>query len=666
VVGVRGRLFGSFAVIIVLVACAVGVGLWGVQSLHQQGRVVAEQTTPYLTHLSDAAVAAKAAANDERGFLLTSDQSYITEFDGRIPTVQGALAAAGGSASNAAQRSAIADVATGFQSWVTLVHAEFTLHATDPGKALGLALGANRDARKAYESSIAVATKQAQAAIAASVVAQDSAASAAQRVLIGVLAVAVAGAMVIAVKMARQVTVPLREMQGLLTAAAGGDLTGRATGRSRDEFGVLARAFNAMLDSVSAVMSTIARNAASLAAATEELTVSSSQISVCAEESSAQATVVAAAAEQVSVNVQTVAASTEEMSASIREIAKNTNDAAGVAAQAVQVAQTANTTVAKLGTSSAEISTVVKVINSIAAQTNLLALNATIEAARAGEAGKGFAVVAGEVKELAQETSRATEDIGRRIDAIQSDTQAAVAAIAQISGIIEQINDTQATIASAVEEQTATTNEMSRNVTEAADGSSEIAANITGVATAAAATTEGVAQTLAANAELSRMSTELTDMVSRFTYSQQVDDDTAGASSLEAKITKAIGAHGAWKKRLSAAITNKAHGEDATAVARDDQCDFGRWLHGSAPEPRDQAYHQASTTLHANFHVEAAKTLRLISAGQQAQASAAIAIGGDFAEASRLLTKTMIEWRQSTASNAPARRPNLVMTGPGR
>jgi methyl-accepting chemotaxis protein len=653
-------LFGSFAVIIVLVACAVGVGLWGVQSLHQQGRVVAEQTTPYLTHLSDAAVAAKAAANDERGFLLTSDQSYITEFDGRIPTVQGALAAAGGSASNAAQRSAIADVATGFQSWVTLVHAEFTLHATDPGKALGLALGANRDARKAYESSIAVATKQAQAAIAASVVAQDSAASAAQRVLIGVLAVAVAGAMVIAVKMARQVTVPLREMQGLLTAAAGGDLTGRATGRSRDEFGVLARAFNAMLDSVSAVMSTIARNAAGLAAATEELTVSSSQISVCAEESSAQA------AEQVSVNVQTVAASTEEMSASIREIAKNTNDAAGVAAQAVQVAQTANTTVAKLGTSSAEISTVVKVINSIAAQTNLLALNATIEAARAGEAGKGFAVVAGEVKELAQETSRATEDIGRRIDAIQSDTQAAVAAIAQISGIIEQINDTQATIASAVEEQTATTNEMSRNVTEAADGSSEIAANITGVATAAAATTEGVAQTLAASAELSRMSTELTDMVSRFTYSQQVDDDTAGASSLEAKITKAIGAHGAWKKRLSAAITNKAHGEDATAVARDDQCDFGRWLHGSAPEPRDQAYHQASTTLHANFHVEAAKTLRLISAGQQAQASAAIAIGGDFAEASRLLTKTMIEWRQSTASNAPARRPNLVMTGPGR
>ena len=144
-----------------------------------------------------------------------------------------------------------------------------------------------------------------------------------------------------------------------------------------------------------------------------------------------------------------------------------------------------NATVAKLGESSAEIGNVIKVITSIAQQTNLLALNATIEAARAGEAGKGFAVVANEVKELAKQTAKATEDISRKIEAIQNDTKGAVEAIAQIGKIINQINDIQNTIASAVEEQTATTGEISRNVAEAAKGSNEIAQNITGVAQAA-------------------------------------------------------------------------------------------------------------------------------------------------------------------------------------
>jgi methyl-accepting chemotaxis protein len=174
--------------------------------------------------------------------------------------------------------------------------------------------------------------------------------------------------------------------------------------------------------------------------------------------------------------------------------------------------------VAKLGESSAEIGNVVKVITSIAEQTNLLALNATIEAARAGEAGKGFAVVANEVKELAQETAKATEDIARRVEAIQGDTAGAVAAIGRISTVIGQINDYQLTIASAVEEQTATTSEMSRSVAEAAGGSGEIAANITGVATAADSTTQALSQTRTAVDELSRMAADLRTGVARFTY----------------------------------------------------------------------------------------------------------------------------------------------------
>jgi methyl-accepting chemotaxis protein len=228
--------------------------------------------------------------------------------------------------------------------------------------------------------------------------------------------------------------------------------------------------------------------------------------------------VVAAASEQVSRNVQTVAAGSEQMDASIREIAQNANEAASVASTAVEAAQTTNDTVTKLGVSSQEIGNVVKVITSIAAQTNLLALNATIEAARAGEAGKGFAVVANEVKELAQETSRATEDIVSRVETIQADTAGAVEAIGEIASIIASINDFQLTIASAVEEQTATTNEMSRNVSEAASGSNEITTNINGVASAASATTEAVSQTRAAADELARMAAGLRGQVASFTY----------------------------------------------------------------------------------------------------------------------------------------------------
>lgn len=532
--GVRARLLGSYALCIVFLVCLVVVGMLGVRSLHRQGQVVAEQTTPFLTHLAGAALAAKSAANDQRGFLLTDDPSYAAEFEGSVLAAQQALEAADVAAADAAQRSAVEDVAAGFEAWVKVARSELAVLSTDLGEAPEPALDESTDARAAYEAAFGVADQLAQDSLVSASAARDAAAEAAQRTLLSLLLVGVAAAVTIAIWMSRQVSAPLLEMRGLLTAAAGGDLTGRATWRSRDEFGALAGTFNTMLDSLSVVLATISRNADSLAAAAKELTAFSTRISASAEQSSSQAAVVAAAAEQVSTNVRTTAAATEEMSASIGEIAKNTSDAADIAAQAVQVAQTANTTVTKLGESSTEIGDVIRVINSIAAQTNLLALNATIEAARAGAAGKGFAVVAGEVKDLAQATALATQDVAHRIDAIQLNTRAAVAAITQISGIIDRINDTQATTASAVEEQTATANEMSRNVAEAATGSSEIAFSISGVAVAAAATTEGATQTLAASAGLAQMSTELMELVSRFSYADRAPGDREPASSAHA------------------------------------------------------------------------------------------------------------------------------------
>ena len=282
----------------------------------------------------------------------------------------------------------------------------------------------------------------------------------------------------------------------------------------------LTKNFLKAANQLSSSMRAIGQNSHTLASSSEELSAVSSQMSSNAEETAAQANVVSAAAEQVTRNLQTVATATEEMTASIKEIARNANDAARVATAAVKTAESTNATVAKLGQSSAEIGQVIKVITSIAQQTKLLALNATIEAARAGEAGKGFAVVANEVKELAKETAKATEDITQKIEEIQGDTQGAVQAIAEISQIIVQINDIANTIAGAVEEQTATTNEIASNVAEAAQGGKQVAENISSVADTAKSTTEGAANTQSAAMELSRMASELQQLVGQFRFDE--------------------------------------------------------------------------------------------------------------------------------------------------
>ena len=308
-----------------------------------------------------------------------------------------------------------------------------------------------------------------------------------------------------------------REMGRIIEATAGGHLDIRAKPDGlHGVYAELLEGVNRTVSNLAEPIKFIGRSAGSLSAQASELNAVSTELGSNARQTSDRAGVVSVASEEVSRTAQAVAAAVEQMNASIREIAKNASEAAKIASAAVQAAEQTNVTVGKLGDSSAEIGKVIKVITSIAQQTNLLALNATIEAARAGEAGKGFAVVANEVKELAKETAKATEEISHKIEAIQQDTSLAVAAIGEISTIIGQISDISNTIAGAVEEQTATSADIGRNVSESARGSVEITRNVNDVASSAQSAMEGASQTQVAATELARMSSELQRMVARY------------------------------------------------------------------------------------------------------------------------------------------------------
>lgn len=308
----------------------------------------------------------------------------------------------------------------------------------------------------------------------------------------------------------------LSEAGRIAEAVAGGDLTVRGNVTRKDETGRLAMALNNMADNLMDMIGQLQNSTGQISMTSGELAASSMQMGSNSEETSRQVSSVSAAGEQTNRNVQTVASAAEEMTATIKEISKNVQEASSITSQAVHVAESTNQTISKLNDSSAEIGKVVKVITSIAQQTNLLALNATIEAARAGEAGKGFAVVANEVKDLAKETAKATEEISQKIEAIQTDTKSAVSAIGEIGQIIGKINEISMTIAGAVEEQAATTTEISRNMAEAARGTSEVVQNITSVSTASKSTAEGAANVMAASKILSKMGEDLMEVAGRF------------------------------------------------------------------------------------------------------------------------------------------------------
>ncbi len=315
---------------------------------------------------------------------------------------------------------------------------------------------------------------------------------------------------------ARGVLRPLREVSGVLDGLAAGDLTRTADARGADEMGVMARALNAAIDSVRGTLGAVTGSAGTVARSASDMARSTTSIAASASDVSGRAGAAAEAADAIARNISTTAAGGTQMGSSIEEISRNATEAVRVVNEAVSMATRANEIMVELGESSAEISTVVKLITTIAEQTNLLALNATIEAARAGDSGKGFAVVASEVKDLAQETARATEEIARRVASIQTGTGGAVTAIGEMTTVIERINEFQTLIAAAVEEQSATTSEMNRNISEAVTRSGEISETISAIAGSARTSSGEAATSLDSVGQLSTMAEELRTQVSRF------------------------------------------------------------------------------------------------------------------------------------------------------
>ncbi|HET9656651.1 MAG TPA: CHASE3 domain-containing protein [Kineosporiaceae bacterium] len=514
------RLAAGFAVAVLFLMVLGWVSYTKVGEINQNQKWVVH-TYQVLEGISTVTSSLKDAETGQRGFVITGQDEYLapyTEAKNRIGKEIDAVATL--TADNPTQQERISQLRTLVDSKFAEMQSTIDLRRSggfsaaqavvlqNKGKAVMDQIRGVLGAMDNAERSLLGTRTQA----------SESATSVTRTIVMICLVLGLVLMVGIGLLVARSITGPVKVLTARLQEMADGDgdLTQRVDQDRHDEFGQLGANFNRFLEKIATTVRSIAESASTLSAASQELTATNDQIATTAGQASEQAGNASAAAEQVSRNVQTVAASSEQMGASIKEIAGNAADASRVAQEAVKQAQQAAEIVGRLGTSSAEIGDIIKLITSIAEQTNLLALNATIEAARAGDAGKGFAVVASEVKDLAQETGKASEEIANRVQTVQQETEGAVQVIESISSVVEQVNNYSGVIASAVEEQTATTNEIVRNVADASTGSASIAENILHLAESAQQTSAGVEDTRRAVDDLARMSHDLQQLVGQF------------------------------------------------------------------------------------------------------------------------------------------------------
>ncbi len=510
---VRAKLITALSLLTVLVAAAALLGVYQVSALDHGQQQLRDRYVPHLDELSQAALQAKGAANDERGFLMSGDVEFV---DGARERMEKAYTALDRAAEvSPSRQAAVGGIRSGMEAWWQAAETEFALYPDNREAALQAA-EQTRELRKGYEEALSAALDDARSTVAAEVATAGQDAAAAKRKLLVLLAGAVVLAMAITWVISRAINRPIAALSGVLAAAADGDMTVRAQEGGRDEFAQLALRLNRTLDSNALTLRTIDESAVMLAEASGRMTELADRLAGTTGTAADKIGSIAGVAAGIKSSMGDLSAGTRELGSAIQAIAASAAQGAVVASTGVQAATVTNAIVAKLGESSAEIGNVVKVITKIAEQTNLLALNATIEAARAGETGKGFAVVANEVKELAQETATATDTIAARVEGIQADTAAAVTAIAQISGLIDQISSYQSAIASAVEEQGSTTAQMARSVAGAEEGSAEVSTTLAGVSTAAQAAAAEVEQARQAAGALRTMSDRLAALVGTF------------------------------------------------------------------------------------------------------------------------------------------------------
>jgi methyl-accepting chemotaxis protein len=486
-------------------------------------------------------------------------------------------------------------------------------------------------------------------------------------VLIACGCVSLCATVLMIVLLTRSITRPLEYAVTRLKEVASGEVSidvPKEYMERGDEIGLLSKAMQQMAVSLRETVKDITESIHVLSSSSVALSDNSRRMSRDSRETSEKAHTVAAAAEQMTSNVTSVAASmeqtatnlsnvsanTERMTGTIGEIAASSEKARRITDEATRQAVDITVQMNQLGQAACEIGKVTETITEISSQTNLLALNATIEAARAGSAGKGFAVVANEIKELARQTAEATEDIKARIEGVQTSASGGIAEIEKISKVISDVNQIVSAIALAIDEQASATKEIARNIGEASGGvkdvnvrvaeasqaTREIAMEIVVVDQAAGEMAQGSDQVRASVSDLSKVTEHLQSSMARFHV----------AKASQQTLQDAVSAHSAWNSRLRAAIESGKLDMPVGKIQVDDQCQFGKWLHGAQLSPAEKAtaHYRSVKELHRQFHEEAAKVAQFAISHQKLAAEKEMGPAGEYTRISSALIDAMKKW----------------------